>query len=133
ALNVIERGVGLTGAEAQVFLSDVLAAYDSFNADYDAYTKQLLCPTDEPRPVGDEIYPLFEAMDDAQETLGAKHLDAFSAEIGEERAARLHAWLASRKLSITHVKIRYKPNYEEARAIPDERLYDICERLDSAQ
>ncbi len=133
ALNVIERGVGLTGVEAQEFLSDILAAYDSFNADYDAYTKQLLCPTNKARPVGDEIYPLFEAMDDAQETLGTKHLDAFSAELGKDEAARLHAWLVSRKHSITHVKIQYKPHYEEARAIPDEKLYDICERLESIQ
>lgn len=129
AIEVIQRSMGLDRSDAEQVIEILADVNESLKGAHDEATRELACAPDTPRASGAEVYPLFEAIDDRKELLGAEHLAIAKSRLGEGLAARLQAWLESEKFSITHVKVRHEQAYLETGANPDEHLHAICNRL----
>lgn len=129
ALDLIQRGMGLSSAEARDILDDILVIFKAFSEEHAAYTEEMLCASDGTAPAGTEIYRAFEAIDDANEWLGDKYLLSLKAELGDEKAARFQQWLQSRKHGITYVKVRHEDQYEQAGLSPEVARDNLCSRL----
>jgi hypothetical protein len=127
AIDSIQEGMGLSPSESEQFLDHLLRTLDSLKIEHDNITRDLACT---PPPVGNEIYRVFEALDDAWETLGARYLAITKDELGEGNSARLQGWVESRKFSITHVMFRQKEPWEQSGGDPHEALLAICNGLD---
>src|SRR5690606_2254606 len=130
AIDLIQRGMGFSQDDAQSFLDLVLEMSRAYSADYDRQARLLFCSKEKPRPAGNNLYPLFEALDDSELPLGNKYLALIKAELSQDKAARFQAWLNSRKSNITLVRVRHKEHYEQLGRDPDQTVYALCEHLD---
>jgi len=131
AIGSVQEGMGLSPSESGQFLDDLLETLDSLKVDHDNITRELACAPSRPPLARAEIYPVFEAMDDAWTTLGARYLAITRNELGQENSARLQGWVESSKFSITHVTFRNKERWEQTGGNPYEALRAICDGLNA--
>lgn len=128
----IQSEMGLDGEASQEFLWLMLDTLDSLDTNIKNFTQQTLCEAGIPKAVGDEIYPLFESIDDAREDLASDSLRIMRGQIDTDLGARLQQWLDKRKLNIAQVNFDYKKMYERKGASVDARLAAICNQLTRA-
>ena len=125
----IQTEMGLDESDSQEFVNLLLSTFESVETEIEYVTSELGCVSGVPRVYGDDVYTVFEDMDDAREDIAAKHLHILKSEIGEDMAARLQQWLDLRKLSTSQVKFKHKESYELAGKSGDVTLAAICNRL----
>jgi hypothetical protein len=123
--------MGLSPSESEQFLDVLLKTLDSLKVDHDNIARDLACTPSRPPLARDEIYPVFEAMDDAWTTLGARYLASTKDKLGQDNSARLQGWVESRKYSISHTTLRQKESWERTGGNPDEALAGICNGLNA--
>ena len=126
AIAWIQTETSLSEQDAASLLHLMLGALEAINSDYDRFKRLLVCAPDRPRAVGNAIYPLFEALDDARADFASQHLAIVKSKLPANRATVLDEWLDQRKLSITYVKFRHKEVYEQQHHSPDEALANMC-------
>lgn len=127
----IQSGTGLSGPEAAELLDLLRSASAAFDAEFDRRVAAMACVATQ-RLSTNDVYGLFEAMDDLRTALAAQYFAAIKGTAGGERSAVLDQWVSSQKLNIVEIKQRHKTAYEKAGADPLQRLNAICDRLRSA-
>jgi len=125
----IQTEMGLDESDSQEFLNLLLSTFESVETEIEYVTSELGCVSGVPRVYGDDVYTVFEDMDDAREDVAAKHVQILKSKMGEDMAARLQQWLDLRKLSISHIKFKMKAHWEQTGGDADARLAGICNRL----
>jgi len=126
AIGSVQDNMGLSPSESEQVLDHLLRTLDSLKIDHDKISRDLACTPSRRPPAGDEIYSVFEAMDDAWGTVGRRYLAITKKELGQENSARLQQWVESNKFSIAHVMYRHKEHWEQTGGNPNETLLGIC-------
>lgn len=132
AIGSVQRHMRLSQFEAEQFLERLLGELALIANEHDNITRNLACRSGSPALARDQIFPIFEALDDAWTTLGARHLANTKEELDQESASKLQAWVESKKLSITHVSFRQKEHWEQTGGNPNNALGAICDGLNDA-
>jgi len=131
AISSVQYGMGLSPAESEQFLDHLLETLDLLKLDQDNVTRDLACNPSRSPPTGDEVFSVFEAMDDAMTTLGARYLASLKNELGRENSARLQRWVETGKYSIGSISFRQKEAWKQTGGNADERLAAICNGLNA--
>lgn len=125
---VIQTAMGLDRPSSEEFLQLLLTTFGTVNAEIAAAETEMGCQSRVPRVYGDDVYELFENMDDMTENVARKHYESVRSAIDGKTAAKLHQWLQMQKPNITYVKFNHKEAYQRANEDASARLAELCNR-----
>lgn len=131
AVALVGQEMKLAKPEAEKMLDLLLNSFQTLQLDIDEAHLALGCNGEIAAAYGDDVYRAFEAMDDKTYELAQIHLDALADSLPHADAARLHKWVATKKLSMSHVKFKHKAAYERSGKSADAVLAAICANLHS--
>jgi hypothetical protein len=133
AIGSVRKHMRLSQSESEQFLDHLLGELESIANEHDSITQDLACRSGKQALARDDIYPVFEALDDAWTMLGARYFAITRGELERESATRLQEWVESKKLSITHVTFRQKEHWEQTGGNPNKALSAICDGLNASK
>jgi hypothetical protein len=125
-VETIQLEMKLDKKEAEQFLALMLNTQLSYTEEVHKRSMEMACSLGVPRAAGNDVYSLFERMDDAVDDLGTEYLSAIVDEIGEKKAINLHKWIDRQKVNVVAVRYKHKEYYERRGASADAEIASIC-------
>lgn len=126
----VQSEMGFSDGLSSDFVDSLLAALNTLEAEIQAATRTMACLGPTPIKAGEDIYSLFEEMDDMRDDLAESSFDAFVGELDAKSAAAFQRWVDRQKLNVTHVKFKHKEHYESQGASADASLASMCVHMD---
>ncbi len=124
AVGLVQHRMGLSLGDAEQLVDHMIATFASFNAEMSEMVERLACSK---RHTGDQIYTVFESIDDVRNGLLTKHLAIMKSELSRDQTESFDAWLQMRKPHISHIEYRHKEAYEFYGANAETTLETICQ------
>lgn len=81
-----------------------------------------------PVVTGEDVYSVFEEIDDLSDDVAWESLQDLKRDLGDEMAAGLDQWVQAQKQNIVHVKMNHKNAYQASGESVDARIAAICTR-----
>ena len=126
ATHVLMQKMVVGKVEAGHILDLLSAGYESYKKQIFAKKQMELCAGAIPRVYGDEVYSLFEELDDYQDAVAEEVYRSVLEELSAENAEKFRAWIDRAKLSTVSVRYNHKKHYEYMGAIGDTRAAELC-------
>ena len=115
------------GYEEAAFFRDRLVEID------DAYLKfrgalqnDLLCSGGVAKVYGDDVYAVFQIIDDVTDAKAEEYYLALKSDLLEDQSDQLTRWVDARKLVTTSIRFDYKKRYEFTGRSVDAKAAEIC-------
>jgi hypothetical protein len=120
-----ESGITKEDAKQIVLLS--VDALSEIESDVRARNQQLGCAESGGQKVyGDQVYPVFEEMDDIREVVADEHLKILMNSLSPQNRNLFGQWLDIKKLDTQYIKFDFKKAYERSGESADAVLSRIC-------
>ena len=126
AMHFVMQKMVVSNVDAGHILDLLSAAHESLRKQVLAKRRDALCAGATPRVFGDEVYSLFEELDDHQDAEAEKLYRSVLEEMSAENAEKFRTWIDGAKLSTVSVRYNHKKHYEYMGAIGDTRAAELC-------
>ena len=87
---------------------------------------ELLCSGHVPKVYGDDVYDVFQTLDDVRDSLAEEKYLSLMSDLPEDYADRLGRWVDASKLNTTSIRFDFKKRYESTGKSVDAVAANIC-------
>jgi hypothetical protein len=124
-------GMGLTKSESETLGPQLVALQEEFEDEKRRRRLDLLCANGVPRVYGDDVYTVFERMDDITDNYSEELFLSFYGSQPTEIKDRIRKWTNDAKRRTTVIRFNFKKHYEQTGGSADAVASRLCLRSTS--
>lgn len=126
ATQIVMQEMGINRNDSLEVINMLSSASQSFRRKVLVEKRDALCDGEVPRVYGEEVYSLFEKMDDYQDAAAEQYYLAVVQKMSETNSRKFQDWIDRAKLSTVSTRYKQKEHYEFSGAIGDTRAAELC-------